>query len=264
MNLSQYNVDFSAAAHKGGKSYIARIIDATRTAMLRKHKHLGHTPLFEVLAKHVGLANEGMDDKWFEICANRISQGIKRPEQLLWRRIGRFIQDNKCWPTTRMISQWPEYESLVGTDIDHMLLPPAKRKRDEAVEARAKAKKEEREKWKAVPLPTAPKADPQHVSKKADSVGLNFRVSPEFAFEFKEGALLADKKQNAYLAELLYGNKQQRDTILSMEQRILCLEDKLNDVWEMIDMATSPKGNGRVTWLGKILGEGAAEQKEEK
>ena len=34
MNLSQYNVDFSAAAHKGGKSYINRIIDSTRTAML--------------------------------------------------------------------------------------------------------------------------------------------------------------------------------------------------------------------------------------
>jgi len=251
MNLSQYNVEFKAGVHKGGKSYIRRIINETRAAMLKKHKSLGHAPLFDALAKHVGLANEGMDDTWFENCTNGISQAIKRPEQLLWRRIGRFIQDNKCWPTSRMISLWPEYEALAETEIEHVPLSPSKRKRDAAIEDRAKSQGDMRG------------ADPQYVSNAASSVGLNFRVSPEFAFEFKEGALLANKKQNAYLAELLYGNKQQRDTILSMEQRILCLEEKLDDVWEIIDMATSPKDNGR-TWLGKILGEGAAEQKEER
>ena len=65
------------------------------------------------------------------------------------------------------------------------------------------------------------------------------------------------------LGDLLHENRRLHDTILSMEQRILCLEEKLDDVWEIIDMATSPKANGR-TWLGKILGEGAAEQKEER
>ena len=37
----------------------------------------------------------------------------------------------------------------------------------------------------------------------ADYVGLNFRVPPDFAYEFKEAALRARKKQNAFLAELL-------------------------------------------------------------
>ena len=221
MNLSQYNVEFRAGVHKGGKSYIRRIIESTRTAMLKKHKSLGHAPLFEALAKHVGLADEGMDDTWFENCTNGISQAIKRPEQLLWRRIGRFIQDNKCWPTSRMISLWPEYEALAGTEIEHVPLSPSKRKRDAAIEDRAKSQGDMRG------------ADPQYVT-----------APPPPA-----------------LGDLLHENRRLHDTILSMEQRILCLEEKLDDVWEIIDMATSPKANGR-TWLGKILGEGAAEQKE--
>lgn len=220
MNLSQYNVEFRAGVHKGGKSYIRRIIESTRTAMLKKHKSLGHAPLFEALAKHVGLADEGMDDTWFENCTNGISQAIKRPEQLLWRRIGRFIQDNKCWPTSRMISLWPEYEALAGTEIEHVPLSPSKRKRDAAIEDRAKSQGDMRG------------ADPQYVT-----------APPPPA-----------------LGDLLHENRRLHDTILSMEQRILCLEEKLDDVWEIIDMATSPKANGR-TWLGKILGEGAAEQK---
>lgn len=223
MNLSQYNVEFRAGVHKGGKSYIRRIIESTRTAMLKKHKSLGHAPLFEALAKHVGLADEGMDDTWFENCTNGISQAIKRPEQLLWRRIGRFIQDNKCWPTSRMISLWPEYEALAGTEIEHVPLSPSKRKRDAAIEDRAKSQGDMRG------------ADPQYVT-----------APPPPA-----------------LGDLLHENRRLHDTILSMEQRILCLEEKLDDVWEIIDMATSPKANGR-TWLGKILGEGAAEQKGER
>ena len=223
MNLSQYNVEFRAGVHKGGKSYIRRIINETRAAMLKKHKSLGHAPLFEALAKHVGLADEGMDDTWFENCTNGISQAIKRPEQLLWRRIGRFIQDNKCWPTSRMISLWPEYEALAETEIEHVPLSPSKRKRDAAIEDRAKIQGDMRG------------ADPQYAT-----------APPPPA-----------------LGDLLHENRRLHDTILSMEQRILCLEEKLDDVWEIIDMATSPKANGR-TWLGKILGEGAAEQKEEK
>lgn len=223
MSLSQYNVEFRAGVHKGGKSYIRRIIESTRTAMLKKHKSLGHAPLFEALAKHVGLADEGMDDTWFENCTNGISQAIKRPEQLLWRRIGRFIQDNKCWPTSRMISLWPEYEALAGTEIEHVPLSPSKRKRDAAIEDRAKSQGDMRG------------ADPQYVT-----------APPPPA-----------------LGDLLHENRRLHDTILSMEQRILCLEEKLDDVWEIIDMATSPKANGR-TWLGKILGEGAAEQKGER
>ena len=223
MNLSQYNVEFRAGVHKGGKSYIRRIIESTRTAMLKKHKSLGHAPLFEALAKHVGLADEGMDDTWFENCTNGISQAIKRPEQLLWRRIGRFIQDNKCWPTSRMISLWPEYEALAGTEIEHVPLSPSKRKRDAAIEDRAKSQGDMRG------------AAPQYVT-----------APPPPA-----------------LGDLLHENRRLHDTILSMEQRILCLEEKLDDVWEIIDMATSPKANGR-TWLGKILGEGAAEQKGER
>ena len=223
MNLSQYNVEFRAGVHKGGKSSIRRIIESTRTAMLKKHNSLGHAPLFEALAKHVGLADEGMDDTWFETCTNGISQAIKRPEQLLWRRIGRFIQDNKCWPTSRMISLWPEYEALAGTEIEHVPLSPSKRKRDAAIEDRAKSQGDMRG------------ADPQYVT-----------APPPPA-----------------LGDLLHENRRLHDTILSMEQRILCLEEKLDDVWEIIDMATSPKANGR-TWLGKILGEGAAEQKGER
>lgn len=223
MSLSQYNVEFRAGVHKGGKSYIRRIIESTRTAMLKKHKSLGHAPLFEALAKHVGLADEGMDDTWFENCTNGISQAIKRPEQLLWRRIGRFIQDNKCWPTSRMISLWPEYEALAETEIEHVPLSPSKRKRDAAIEDRAKSQGDMRG------------ADPQYVT-----------APPPPA-----------------LGDLLHENRRLHDTILSMEQRIFCLEEKLDDVWEIIDMATSPKANGR-TWLGKILGEGAAEQKEER
>ena len=189
--------------------------------MLKKHKSLGHAPLFEALAKHVGLADEGMDDTWFENCTNGISQAIKRPEQLLWRRIGRFIQDNKCWPTSRMISLWPEYEALAGTEIEHVPLSPSKRKRDAAIEDREKSQGDMRG------------ADPQYVTSPPPPA----------------------------LGDLLHENRRLHDTILSMEQRILCLEEKLDDVWEIIDMATSPKANGR-TWLGKILGEGAAEQKE--
>ena len=191
MSLSQYNVEFRAGVHKGGKSYIRRIIESTRTAMLKKHKSLGHAPLFEALAKHVGLADEGMDDTWFENCTNGISQAIKRPEQLLWRRIGRFIQDNKCWPTSRMISLWPEYEALAGTEIEHVPLSPSKRKRDAAIEDRAKSQGDMRG------------ADPQYVT-----------APPPPA-----------------LGDLLHENRRLHDTILSMEQRILCLEEQLDDVW---------------------------------
>jgi len=236
MNLTQYNVEFSAGVHKGGKSYIRRIIESTRTAMLNKHRSLEHAPLYEVLAKHVGLADEGMGYLWFETCTNGISQAIKRPEQLLWRRIGRFIQDNKCWPTTRMISLWPEYQTLADTKIEHGPLPlKEQRKREEGARKRAAAKRKRDAAEAKKRREETFSADPQHVTAPPPALG-----------------------------DLLHENRRQRDTILSIEQRILCLEDKLNDVWEMIDMATSPRGNGRVTWLGKILGEGAVEQREEK
>ena len=236
MNLSQYNVEFHAGVHKGGKSYIRRIIESTRTAMLHKHKSLGHAPLYEELAKHVGLADEGMNDAWFETCTNGISQAIKRPEQLLWRRIGRFIQDNKCWPTSRMISLWPEYQTLADTKIEHGPLPPKEQRRRQEAARRRKAVERARDAvWAKEKQEEMRGADPQYVT-----------APPPPA-----------------LGDLLHENRRLHDTILSMEQRILCLEDKLDDVWEIIDMATSPKANGR-TWLGKILGEGAAEQKEER
>ena len=49
--------------------------------------------------------------------------------------------------------------------------------------------------------PNLAQATPKTAS--ADYVGLNFRVPPDFAYEFKEAALRARKKQNAFLVELL-------------------------------------------------------------
>ena len=40
-----------------------------------------------------------------------------------------------------------------------------------------------------------------------DYVGLNFRVPEDFAWEFKQAALSAKKKQNAFLYELLAAYK---------------------------------------------------------
>ena len=40
-----------------------------------------------------------------------------------------------------------------------------------------------------------------------DYVGLNFRVPGDFAWEFKQAALSAKKKQNAFLYELLAAYK---------------------------------------------------------
>jgi|TARA_R110000824_G_C14712051_1_gene623986 hypothetical protein len=44
-----------------------------------------------------------------------------------------------------------------------------------------------------------------------DYVGLNFRVPEDFAWEFKQAALSAKKKQNAFLYELLAAYKKSLD-----------------------------------------------------
>ena len=103
-----------------------------------------------------------------------------------------------------------------------------------------------------------------------DYVGLNFRVPEDFAWEFKQAALSAKKKQNAFLYELLAAHKkieeieksltlikdtvdrevrEVMDRLLSLENRLQhveSLEPYINDIWRMIDTATAPAmANGK-------------------
>ena len=169
---------------------------------------------------HIGLEDNGLDIKWFRRVRITGSLKVDRAAKDLWIRIGRYIADNGFWPTQFILQNFAEWEKLRnGTRIP---LPQSSssssnRRKRRAAAAAIKAQQEKerleeelkaRNEWQ---LQLSVPDESEELTDSEDYVGLNFRVPEDFAWEFKQAALSAKKKQNAFLYELLAAYKKSLD-----------------------------------------------------
>lgn len=176
--LHQYNVTFKAGNHKGGKTYIRRLLGETKDALARD-PHLVPDQASEFIASEIGLVKEGINAEYLNVMCNEFPSGVENTVKFLFRRIGRYVQDNGYWPNPTTLRHWPEYIAMKGHHVRH----PKRAYTHHRDLGRNKSKKE----------PTKTASD--------DYLGLNFRVPKDFAWEFKQAALSAKKKQNEFLMD---------------------------------------------------------------
>jgi len=203
--LHQYKVEFDAGNHKGGKTYIARLLSQTNEALMKANNGEPMQPSMEVVAKELGLAEEGVTAEYFDIMCSKYSSGVDDKVKYLFRKIGRYVQDNGCWPSKMVLRHWPEYIAMKGHHVKH----PERAHTHHRDLGKGKVKKE----------PTKTASD--------DYVGLNFRVPEDFAWEFKQAALSANKKQKDFLMDCLaeskhihprnYSEEEMGDTLAEVE-----------------------------------------------
>ena len=203
--LHQYKVEFNAGNHKGGKTYISRLLSQTKEALMKANDGEAMRPAMEVIAKEMGLTKEGVTAEYFDIMCGKLSAGVDDKVKYLFRKIGRYVQDNGCWPTNVILRHWPEYIAMKGHHVKH----PERAYTHHRDLGKGKLKKE----------PTKTASD--------DYVGLNFRVPKDFAWEFKQAALSAKKKQNEFLTDCLaeskymlprnYSEEETSDTLAEVE-----------------------------------------------
>ena len=272
--LDQARIEFKTRAHRGGKWYIQQILRDTEQAC-----GSGPRGMDSFIIDHIGLEDNGLDIKWFRRVRITGSLKVDRAAKDLWIRIGRYIADNGFWPTQFILQNFAEWEKLRnGTRIP---LPQSSssssnRRKRRAAAAAIKAQQEKerleeelkaRNEWQ---LQLSVPDESEELTDSEDYVGLNFRVPEDFAWEFKQAALSAKKKQNAFLYELLAAHKkieeieksltlikdtvdrevrEVMDRLLSLENRLQhveSLEPYINDIWRMIDTATAPAmANGK-------------------
>ena len=117
--LHQYKVEFNAGNHKGGKTYISRLLSQTKEALMKANDGEAMRPAMEVIAKEVGLTKEGVTAEYFDIMCGKLSAGVDDKVKYLFRKIGRYVQDNGCWPTKVILRHWPEYKAMKGHHVEH-------------------------------------------------------------------------------------------------------------------------------------------------
>jgi len=117
--LHQYNVTFKAGNHKGGKTYIRRLLGETKDALTRD-PHFVPDQASEFIASEIGLVKEGINAEYLNVMCNKFSSGVENTVKFLFRRIGRYVQDNGYWPNPTILRHWPEYTALKGGRVkDH-------------------------------------------------------------------------------------------------------------------------------------------------
>ena len=280
--LHEYKIEFEAGNHKGGKTYIARLLSQTNEALMAANNGEPMQPSMEVVANELGLVTEGITAEYFDIMCSKYSSGVDDRVKYLFRKIGRYVQDNGCWPSSAVLRHWPEYIAMKGHHVKH----PKQAYTHHRDLGKNKLKKE--------PKKTA----------SDDYVGLNFRVPKDFAWEFRQAALSAKKKQNEFLTDCLAESKpmletnklekqiqdglaQQmakeakatkeayshlskeckrlRDVLMMLESRVLELEEsngsaleEVRELYQLIDEATAPtpvKSN-QGGFMGLLRGKG--------
>tara|TARA_R110002096_G_scaffold330363_1_gene524432 strand:- start:1074 stop:1922 length:849 start_codon:yes stop_codon:yes gene_type:complete len=277
--LHEYKIEFEAGNHKGGKTYIARLLSQTNEALMAANNGEPMQPSMEVVANELGLVKEGITAEYFDIMCSKYSSGVDDRVKYLFRKIGRYVQDNGCWPSSAVLRHWPEYIAMKGHHVKH----PKQAYTHHRDLGKNKLKKE--------PKKTA----------SDDYVGLNFRVPKDFAWEFRQAALSAKKKQNEFLTDCLAESKpmletnklekqiqdglaQQmakeakeayshlskeckrlRDVLMMLESRVLELEEsngsaleEVRELYQLIDEATAPtpvKSN-QGGFMGLLRGKG--------
>ncbi len=110
--LDEYAVAFSAKSHKGGKTYIAKLIKDTLSALIAIDASLTIPQAAELVAKHLQLSSQGVTAGYLSGMCNLHSEGIDGLVRQLFQRIGHYVQDNGCWPAQLILNKWPEYNAM--------------------------------------------------------------------------------------------------------------------------------------------------------
>ena len=84
--LHQYKVEFNAGNHKGGKTYISRLLSQTKEALMKANDGEPMQPSMGVIAKEMGLTKEGITAEYFDIMCSKYSSGVDDKVKYLFRK----------------------------------------------------------------------------------------------------------------------------------------------------------------------------------
>ena len=239
--LHQYKVEFNAGNHKGGKTYISRLLSQTKEALMKANDGEAMRPAMEVIAKEVGLTKEGVTAEYFDIMCGKLSAGVDDKVKFLFRRIGRYVQDNGCWPTKVILRHWPEYKAMKGHHVKHP----------------ERAYTHHRDLGKGKRTDTLAEVESiLEIGKLEKQIHTNALVQ-KMAKETK-----TTKEAYSHLSKEC---KRLRDVLMMLESRVLTLEEsndnalaEVRELYGLIDIATAPtKAAPAPKWgLGLIRGKG--------
>ena len=241
--LHQYKVEFNAGNHKGGKTYISRLLSQTKEALMKANDGEAMRPAMEVIAKEVGLAKEGITAEYFDIMCSKYSSGVDDRVKYLFRKIGRYVQDNGCWPSKMVLRHWPEYIAMKGHHVKH---PEA------AYMHHRDYSKKEKPKGNTL----AEVESILEIGKLEKQIHTNALVQ-KMAKETK-----TTKEAYSHLSKEC---KRLRDVLMMLESRVLTLEEsndsalaEVRELYGLIDIATAPtKAAPAPKWgLGLIRNKG--------
>jgi hypothetical protein len=225
--LHQYKVVFEAGNHKGGKTYIARLLTLTKDALVKANNGEAVKPAMEVIAKELGLIKEGINAEYLSIMCTKFSAGVDDKVKYLFRKIGRYVQDNGCWPTKEILRHWPEYKNMKGHYVEHS----------------ERAYTHHRDLGKNKLKKEATSDTLANVELILEAGKLEKQIQDNLAQQLAKEAKTA---KEAY-SHLSKESKRLRDVIMMMESRVSALEESHEDavreakeLYALIDEATAP------------------------
>ena len=216
--IDQARIVFAPRAHRGGKHYISALIKSVESAL----KETGMIPIYDMetdcyITAQIGLVDQGLDERWLRKIRLVGSLKIEPKAKVFWQRLGRYIQANMYWPSEITMKNWPEWQILSNGRIPMPIQSTATaRKRKQA----AKIKREQ-----------------------------------EQAEQEQTRARVQDTKVDRYDVtdlgrQALTQRRAMRDHLLSLENRLLAVEKqsgelgpRMDALWQMIDLATTPKND---------------------
>ena len=239
--LHQHKVEFNAGNHKGGKTYIGRLLSQTKEALMKVNDGEPMRPAMEVIAKEVGLIKEGVTAEYFDIMCGKLSAAVDDRVKFLFRKIGRYVQDNGCWPTKGILHHWPEYVAMKGHHVKHP----------------ERAYTHHRDLGKG---------------KRTDTLAEVESILEIGKLEKQiQGGLAQQMAKEANTAKAAYSHlskecKRLRDVLMMLESRVLTLEEsngsaleEVRELYSLIDEATAPAPakSSQGGFLGLLKGGGA-------
>jgi len=251
--IDQARIVFAPRAHRGGKHYISALIKSVESAL----KETGMIPIYDMetdcyITAQIGLVDQGLDERWLRRIHLAGSLKIEPKAKVFWQRLGRYIQSNMYWPSEITMRNWPEWQILSKEKIPLPVQSSATaRKRKHAAKIKREQKQAEQEQTRA-------RVQEQETEVDAGDIGLYVSISTltadmrEIRNRCKKLEVIAQPVDNAVTLASTASQEVRgmRDHLLSLENRLLAvekqsgeLEPRMDDLWQMIDLATAPKND---------------------
>ena len=251
--IDQARIVFAPRAHRGGKQYISALIKNVESALKETEMEFANAMEADCyITAQIGLVDQGLNEKWLRKIRLAGSLKIEPKAKVFWQRLGRYIQSNMYWPSEITMRNWPEWQILSKEKIPLPVQSSATaRKRKHAAKIKREQKQAEQEQTRA-------RVQEQETEVDAGDIGLYISISTltadmrEIRNRCKKLEVIAQPVDNAVTLASAASQEVRgmRDHFLSLENRLLAvekqsgeLETRMEDLWQMIDLATAPKND---------------------